>query len=130
MVCLFCIVLHVIRGTLTLTNTVWMKSFTHMSCQSIGLLGKISSIKTMPPYLQYCKELFTSWSCHNTLTGHPDPSLINHFLDILGRWVHDLYPFPAATLPELECQLAEKWQRNQQGRGIQFDFDLLNLIYC
>ena len=36
------------------------------------------------------------------LTGHPDSDLspIDHLWDIRDRRVHDLYPIPAATLPE------------------------------
>ena len=72
-----------------------MKSFTHMSCKSIRMLETIfSSSKTLPPYLQYGKELFASWSCHTPLTGlqGPDPSSIDHPWDILGRLIQDCIP--------------------------------------
>ena len=64
---------------------MWMKSFTHMSCQSSRLSG------TIPVRLQYGKELFAS---HTPLTGlpAPDPSPIGHPWDILGRLVHDGIP--------------------------------------
>ena len=59
--------------------------------QSIGLLETIFSLsKTMPPI-----DLFASWSCHNPLTGlpDPDPSPIDHLLDIRDQPIHDLNPF-------------------------------------
>ena len=64
-----------------------------------------------PPYLQYYKELFASWSCHTPLTGllDPDPSLIDHPWDI-----RDLTCIPAFMLPKLEYQLGEQW-----GGGVQ-----------
>ena len=44
---------------------MWMKAFMHMSCQSIRMFETIfSSSKTMPAYLQFCKELFASWPRH------------------------------------------------------------------
>ena len=84
---------------------MWMKSFTHMSCQSIGLLAAIfSSSKTVPPYPQYGKELFAS-------LPHTGPSPTDLPWDIRDRWVHDLYPFLSATL------LVEQWQRIPWGGG-------------
>ena len=67
----------------------------------------------MPPYIQYGKELFASWSCHTHLTDllDPEPSPINQLWDMPDLRVHDLYivyPFPAATLPELEPKLSEQ----------------------
>ena len=45
-----------------------------MSSQSIKLLETVfSSSMTMPPYLQYGKELFASWLWHTPLTDLPDP---------------------------------------------------------
>ena len=70
---------------------------------TFGLLELIfSSSKTMPLYLQYGKELIASWPWHTPLIGLPDPnpSPINHPWDIRDRHVQDLYPSPAATLPE------------------------------
>ena len=49
------------------------------------------------------------WSCHTPLTGLPG------YLRPAGTY--DLYPFPAATLPKLECQLVEQRQRIPQGGG-------------
>ena len=79
----------------SLTGQPYMKSFTHMSCKFIRLLEKsFSSSKTMPAYLQYGKELFASWLSHSPLTGlpGPDPSLISHPCDILGRRIHNCIP--------------------------------------
>ena len=102
---------------------MWMKSFTHMSCQCIGLLELIfSSSKTMPLYLQYGRELFASWPWHTPLTGLPDPnpSPINHPWNIRDHHVQDLYPSPAATLPELDHKLVSQWQCiPQEGGGVQ-----------
>ena len=48
-------------------NAMWIKSFIRMSCQYIRLLATIfSASRTMPPYLQYGKELFASWSCQHS----------------------------------------------------------------
>ena len=51
------------------------------------------------------------------LTGHPEPCLspIDHLWDIRDWRVHDLYPFPSATLPDFERQLVEQWQVIPQG---------------
>ena len=115
MVILICIV---IRGTITGQRYVDFV-FTHMSCQSIRLLETIfSSSKRMLPYLQYDKELFASWLCHTLLTDLPNP----HPFPIDPSWDirnHDLYPFPAATLPKKEPQLVEQWQHIPQGVGVQ-----------
>ena len=79
------------------------------------------SSKAMPPYLHYGKELFASWSRHT----RPDWLFRSRSIFNLPSWdiwdgggVHDLYPFPATTLPELELQLVESWQRLLQG-GVQ-----------
>ena len=69
-----------------------MNSFTHMSCKFIRLFETIFYFsKTIPAYLQYSKELFANWSCHCHMTGLPvpDPSLMGHPWDNLGRWIHD-----------------------------------------
>ena len=53
----------------------------HMFCKSIRLLEtNFSFSKTMPAYLLYGMELFTSRSCHTPLTGvlAPDPCPIGH----------------------------------------------------
>ena len=63
------------------TNSMWMKSFTHMSCKSIRLLEtSVFFSKTVSAYLQYGKELFASCSCHTPLTGvsGPHPYPIGH----------------------------------------------------
>ena len=78
-------VLHVIGAHLK-ANAMWVNSFTHMSCQSVGLLETIfPSSKKIPPYLQYVKELFACWSCHTPLTGllDTDPSPIDTPLEYL-----------------------------------------------
>ena len=72
-----------------------MKSFTHMCCKFIRLFETMFSFRnTISAYLQYGKELFAGWSCHTHLTGlqGPNPSLIGHPWDILGRRAHDLIP--------------------------------------
>ena len=110
-------VLHVTKGTLA--NLGYLDEvFTNMCCRSIRLLETIfSSSMTMPPYLQHGKELFASWSSHTPLSGLPDPNQypIDHLWDIWDQRVHDLYPFPASTLPESEHQLVEQWQCIPQG---------------
>ena len=68
---------------------MWMKSFTHISCQSNGLGTIFSFNRTVPPYLQYSKELFESWSCHTLLTRlQPSPIDTSGILDIGGYIYH------------------------------------------
>ena len=117
MVCLICIVLHIILGTLT--GQYYVDKVLHPHVLPIyQTVGIKPSLPVNAPYLQYGKELFASWLWQTPLTGHPDQSPINHFLDIRDWCIHDLYPFPAATLPEFECQLVEQWRYNLDwGRG-------------
>ena len=51
---------------------MWMKDFTHMSCQRIRTFETIfSSSKTMPAYLQYGKEHVCKLAMSNPLTSLP-----------------------------------------------------------
>ena len=81
------------------------------SYQTVGNI--FSSCKTIPPYLQYDKELFASCSCHTPLTGLSDPGPSPGYSRPGGGggggMVYDLNSFPAATLPEWERQLVEQW---------------------
>ena len=80
----------------------------------------MKSLYLMPRIKQWqCgKKLSASWPCHTPLTSLLDTDLspIDHLWGIRDRWVHDLYLFPAATLPELE-----RWIKNgnavHRGRG-------------
>ena len=40
---------------------------------------------------------------------------MEYFWDIQGERVHDLYPFPVTTLPEMERWLIEEWQSIPKG---------------
>ena len=94
--------------------TMWTKSFTHMYCQSIGLLETIFSFsKTMPLYLQYGNELIVI-----------PPRLAFRFLIHLQSTTTGIVEISrhmtciTSQLPHYQIrkhQLVEQWQRIPQG---------------
>ena len=99
MVRLLCI--HVIQGTLRGQRFVDEVIHLHMSCRYIGLLETIFYVRPCNITRNHLQAVHV-----NTLdwpSGFPDLSQIKHVWDMLGRWVCDFYPFPAATLSELQC---------------------------
>ena len=84
---------------------MWMKDFTHMSCQRIRTFETIfSSSKTMPAYLQYGKEHVCKLAMSNPLTSlpGPNPSQIDHPWDNLARWIHNRIPSKSRQISGLE----------------------------
>ena len=99
-----------------------------MSCQSTRLLEtNFSSSKRLPPYLQYDKELFASWLCHTLLTGLQNPHTfpIDHHWDIRNLRFHDLYSFPAATLPKRNASWLNSGNAFHRGWGYKYIHGLL-----
>ena len=119
MVRLLCLLRHtdlvIIRGTITDQHYVDEVTHPHVLpiYRTVGNTYFFYQDKARPHTCNMASSCMQAGHV-NTLdlpSRSPDLSPIEHLCDIVSRQVRDLYPFPAATLPELDRRLVKQWQR-------------------